>query len=371
MSSGTWSAMAVGLLLAASAACGGTAGDAGASADDERSMPVPMAAVATYSGGCVDLSCTGLYSDWSTKTVDSSNRAYAPAVELWADGAEKSRWIHLPAGTRIDTSDPDEWIFPVGTRIWKEFRLSGKRVETRMLSKGDAGWTFAVYRWSDDEGSAPLLLGGEQNVLGTSYEVPPVSECPECHGGRQDRVMGFELVGLGMPGATGLTLSALVEEGLLTDPPSNPRLVAPEDATGKAAAALAWLHANCGNACHNANPDAMASFTGLHMKLTASMLGAGAAETDTVKTAANVASSFRPLGESWVRIAPGDSAHSLIPRFDATRGPNADGFLQMPPLGTHVPDMAGVALVKAWIDAMEGGYAGAAPPTKLTTNPAP
>ena len=51
-------------------------------------------------------------------------------------------------------------------------------------------------------------------------------------------------------------------------------------------------------------------------------------------------------------IQPGNADLSLIPHFDATRGPSADGFLQMPPLGTHLPDAAGLALVRGWIDAL-------------------
>ena len=41
--------------------------------------------------------------------------------QLWADYATKQRWILLPPGTKIDATDPNEWVFPVGTKVWKEF----------------------------------------------------------------------------------------------------------------------------------------------------------------------------------------------------------------------------------------------------------
>jgi len=68
--------------------------------------------------------------------VDPALRAYKPALELWADGATKQRFISIPAGIKIDTSSFDEWVFPNGTKVWKEFRLDGKRVETRLYEKG-------------------------------------------------------------------------------------------------------------------------------------------------------------------------------------------------------------------------------------------
>ena len=46
-----------------------------------------------------ELACTGLYADFETGAVAKTARPYAPAVSLWSDGYEKSRWIELPDGT--------------------------------------------------------------------------------------------------------------------------------------------------------------------------------------------------------------------------------------------------------------------------------
>src|SRR5947209_7643500 len=80
----------------------------------------------------VHLRETGLYAPGSSERIATDALPFSPQYPLWSDGAEKRRWIRLPRGTQIDARDPDHWVFPVGTRIWKEFSL-GRRLETRML----------------------------------------------------------------------------------------------------------------------------------------------------------------------------------------------------------------------------------------------
>ena len=89
------------------------------------------------------LSGTGLYADLSTRTVSEDVISFTPRFPLWADGAEKDRWLELPEGGVVDASDMDSWRFPEGTRAWKAFAVDGVTVETRMLEKtgsGDADW---------------------------------------------------------------------------------------------------------------------------------------------------------------------------------------------------------------------------------------
>ncbi len=140
----------------------------------------------------LDLRCTGLYSDWATKTVAPGVRQYDPGLHLWSDGANKTRWIYLPPNTKIDTSNMDQWTFPVGTKVWKEFVVGGARIETRLLWKRPSGgWYFTTYAWSSDASTATELINGQR--LGTdpgSYEVPAQSACYDCHNGRLDAVLG-------------------------------------------------------------------------------------------------------------------------------------------------------------------------------------
>jgi hypothetical protein len=307
-----------------------------------------------------DLACTGLYSDWASKTVASGVLAYTPGLVFWSDGAEKTRWLYLPPGSKIDTSDMDNWVFPVGTKIWKQFALQGQLVETRLIAKDALGWHYLDYRWSADGTSAVRLDSGERNVNGTTYEIPATAQCADCHGGRTDVVLGIDLLGLGLPGAEGVTLASLAAKGAFTAAPAPSTVAIPEDATGSAAAALGWLHVNCGTSCHNDNGKAAA--TRLYMKLLAGELypadgGAAAVKAlDAYRTAVNVAANLQPNGVAYKRIAPGDAAHSLVPLLAASRNIDS-GFEQMPPIVSHIPDDAGVRLLNTWINALGDGGA--------------
>ena len=98
-----------------------------------------------------DLRETGLYADAETLQIDPKHLAFSPQYPLWTDGAAKRRWISLPPDSAIDASDPDAWIFPVGTRLWKEFSFNGRRVETRYMERRpDGQWLYAAYAWSAD-----------------------------------------------------------------------------------------------------------------------------------------------------------------------------------------------------------------------------
>ena len=87
------------------------------------------------------LAGTGLYRDGMVGTIEPGNRPFSPQYPLWSDGATKRRWIHLPDGSRIDVSDPNEWQFPIGTKVWKEFSFAGRKVETRFI------WRAAADAW--------------------------------------------------------------------------------------------------------------------------------------------------------------------------------------------------------------------------------
>src|SRR6185436_16445592 len=85
------------------------------------------------------LSETGLFRAEGVEALAAGVRAYRPQFALWSDGADKRRWVLLPVDSRIDTADPDDWSFPVGTKFWKEFTRDGVRVETRLLTRWGTG----------------------------------------------------------------------------------------------------------------------------------------------------------------------------------------------------------------------------------------
>ena len=295
------------------------------------------------------LVCTGLYADIATKTIAPGLAAYAPAVPLWSDGASKQRWISLPAGMKIDNSNPNEWVFPVGTKVWKEFSRDGQPGRDRACGRRFAPRTGSTRPTpgGDDESTAVRSAGGDIPWGdGGTYHIPTADECQQCHRGRNDRLLGFEQTLLGLAGATGLTLGQLAAEGRLTvQPPAMP-LVIGDDGTGLAAPALAWLHVNCGTTCHNQNSSATAWATGLFMRLDPTLLdGRSVKGFDTLQTTIGVAA-VSPAWRGKTRIVPHDPSHSLLFQLISHRGTGN----QMPPIASSVVDEADIPLVEAWIE---------------------
>lgn len=300
------------------------------------------------------LQCTGLYSSLVMKQVASNVREFKPAEKLWSNGADKRRWIYLPPGTTIDASNPREWVFPVGTKFWKEFSVGGRRIETRFLNKiGTGNWLRGAYRWSDDEASAARYDSATAEVFktpnGTDYHIPTPVQCDDCHNGRRDFVMGFESVLLGLDGAEGVTLEQLASEGLLSPAPATTHysLASAGDDPAKA---LAWLHVNCGVSCHNSNPKSKANSFNMHLRLDPDQLAAGGAPDatwDVISSTLNVAGKSK-TGAGGVRIVPHEPDASLIIQL-------ISGSPTMPYLDTvqvNTPDTADVAFVRSWIGGM-------------------
>jgi hypothetical protein len=344
------------LLLAALVACGH--GDPAEGAQDASAD-----GSAVDLGPCADagvppstLACTGLYVDIAAKTITPGVRSYAPAASFWADGADKSRWIELPDGGVIDDTDPNEWVFPVGTKVWKEFRRDGRRVETRLFQKARSNlWVDATYLWSADESGAVRSFGADIPLSdGATYHVPSPDECQRCHRGRNDHVLGFDAVLLGLPGASGTTLADLVAEARLAPPPASTSLTIGDDGTGRDGPALAWLHANCGVCCHNTNSNAEAFGAGMHLRLDPTTLDGRSALTLAPERTTVGVGAISPSWSGQPRIAPGHPDASLIVQLTSHRG---DGE-QMPPLATTAVDTSDVAALVAWIAAMPAEDAG-------------
>jgi len=302
-----------------------------------------------------DLKCTGLYADVERKIIADDMRYFAPAVPLWSDGSGKQRWVYLPEGTVIDASDPDEWVFPVGTKFFKEFRVNGRRVETRIFQKlREDRWARATYEWDERETRATRSFGSTRDdvtIAGKSYVVPTGRECDQCHGGREDRSLGFEAISLGLPGAQGLTLQQLVDEELLDPPPLRTTHEIGDDGTGHAAQVLGWMHINCGVSCHNDNRNADGYPSEMRLKLEGYLLDGRPSDDFPVRrNIVDADTKTSRWGEDKKRIAPGDPEDSLIYQLITSRaGPRE----QMPPIATQVLDSEHNAAVRDWILALE------------------
>lgn len=312
------------------------------------------------------LECSGLYASLADKTVASDVHPYKPAVQLWSDGAVKQRWIWLPPSSKIDISDWDEWSFPPGTKLWKEFKLGGKRIETRLFTKlPDKTWAHTSYRWTADESDAVRKDGGESvpglGPDGGAYEIPSAGQCDECHGGRKDHVLGFDAVSLGLPGADGETLAKLVSDGLLSQAPPATTLTLP--GSSAAQAAVGWININCG-ACHNGNPNAAASFRA-HYLVRASDLakpdggpGVSLQELDLWQQAYCVnAGAIEPdAGAPYKYIRGGSPDRSLMSILSGRRvapDEQPNGSVQMPPIVSRAVDQQGHQLLDEWISSLQ------------------
>jgi hypothetical protein len=323
---------------------GGGGGDAGGgtggSAGCENSLPTDEAAPET-------LSATGLYADIASKTLTATVQPFEPQYLLWSDGADKERWVYLPECGQIDSSDMNDWSFPVGTRFWKAFTVGGVLVETRLVERNGPGpndFIMAAYLWNDDETDATFVPDGLADARGTTHDIPSQDDCHRCHGshakggGRPSRALGFSALQLSHQGP-GVTLASLDSAGALTDAPAANGYVAPGDAV--ASAALGYLHANCGN-CHNDTADGVPQVD-LHFWLRVD--DAAVEDTDTWLTAVDVAPTIFNIPAVTARIEPGDPAASAVHYRMSERGNNA----QMPPLASETSDATGTATVDAWI----------------------
>jgi hypothetical protein len=295
------------------------------------------------------IDCEGLYTDTAAKKLADGVEPYQPAVPLWSDGADKHRFISLPKGTTIDASAPNDWVFPVGTKFFKEFAVAGHRVETRIFEKQSDRWVRTTYQWTGDETTAIRSDGGDITLAnGAAYHLPTAKECDQCHQGRKDRSLGFEQILMGTDGATGLTLSMLAQKKLIEPVPADLTPQIQDDGTGKAQAVIGWLHVNCGVSCHNDNPSAAGHATKLRLKLDATQL-ADASNYPAIKTTIGVAATtLRWNGQQ--RIVPGSPDTSLLYKLISSRGGGEND--QMPPIASKMVPQSDVNAVANWIRAL-------------------
>ena len=306
------------------------------------------------------LADTGLYADGSLTAIDPRNRPFVPQYALWSDGLAKQRWIYLPANTTIDGSDEHEWIFPVGTKFWKQFSLNDRKVETRLLWRATADrWITASYAWN--EAGTEALLAPEQGLPDVvevapsrRFSIPSRTDCTACHGTKPTAPLGFNALQLSpdrdpnaihaeplRPGL--LTLAELVSEGRLThsradlvSKPPHIRTVNPSTR-----AVLGYLAVNCGM-CHNGKGEIAA-------------LGPTLKQRDLVTDGDAVARTLIDQQTRWQMPGLPDGQTVLVksgaPDLSAllvrmrSRSPSS----QMPPLGTVVRDHQAIDMLTRWI----------------------
>jgi len=335
-----------------------------------------VASPATADTAPQHLADTGLYMDFAARTLAPGVHPFSPQYPLWSDGASKRRWFSLPPGSRIDATNPDAWVFPVGTRFWKEFAF-GRPVETRLIERrADGEWLFATYRWKEDGSDAVLVPEkGARRVAesrpGVPYDLPGVVECRACHESGLAPILGFSTLQLSSdrdpnalhaipPDPGSLDLDDLLRRGwirglpkALTVHPPRVRAATPTERT-----VLGYLHANCSN-CHNSQS--------LIANLGLSFVVRADGTPEALATVVGKPSHYHPTGTTiHMLIVPGDPNASLVMARISSRGNSR----QMPPMDSHLADADGIALVSRWIRELAAPPASESSPTNVTS-PAP
>ena len=275
---------------------------------------------------------TGLYEDIPAETLASGVLPYNVTWPLWSDSAEKDRFLWLPEGSVIDTSDPDYWSVPIGTKAWKTFTRDGIRVETRyIVRESEESWTRVAYIWREDGSDADAAPYGEANARGTDHDVPDQLDCRTCH--RTEGLIGVNAVQLGVD-----DYDTWQEAGLLSDDIAASRTVPGDDIES---GALGYLHGNC-SFCHR---DGSIIADAVAFRLRVLVGTESPADSLAYLTAINAPTVHQDT--TSVAIAPGNpSASQIYERMSDRTGD------EMPPLGTEVVDTAAITVIGDWISSL-------------------
>jgi cytochrome c553 len=200
---------------------------------------------------------------------------YNVNTRLWSDGLGGNRWMALPDGETITIdSDGNNWVFPIGSVLVKEFRFGEKRVETRLLMRhGDGAWAGYSYEWNEEQTNAILLDGAKSKSVNSQvWDFPSRTQCMRCHTKAADFVLGPETVGLNglftysESGETANQIATLDHIGLFTSPllPGGPDAMDTvvnysDPSQTSEARARSYLHANCSH-CHQPDATGLADF---------------------------------------------------------------------------------------------------------------
>ncbi|WP_324074829.1 MAG: SO2930 family diheme c-type cytochrome [Erythrobacter sp.] len=309
--------------------------------------PVNDAAI-MGSGFPKSLSEYAFFQDGRRQDPGARVHPYALNTPLWSDGAEKLRFIYLPAGTQLAADGEGLLRFPVGAAIIKTFAFGEgaerRLIETRVLLHRAEGWVALPYRWNIEQTDATLALAGGRVDLTTpageaiSYAIPNKNQCKTCHSkdgavipiGPKARNLSADW--LGDMSAKGVLAGDIAGGNRLPDWRTH--------ATGPAAPlARAYLDVNCAH-CHQ--PGGGASNSGLDLRWEQQ-------DAHAIGIAKRPVAAGRGAGGHDFSVVPGaPDASILLYRMDS-----AEPGIAMPELGKSSVDKDGVAVVRRWIAEMK------------------
>jgi uncharacterized repeat protein (TIGR03806 family) len=283
------------------------------------------------------------------------------AVSLYADGADKLRFMMLPAGGTITFDPTGQWQFPDGTTFIKTFFYDNDAanpsagrtlIETRLEMKIAGTWTLATYLWNDAQTDATRLVAGKTLTpagVGHDYRVPSMSECHICHLSNNVTVpLGPRTWQLNIPVVPGTIgenqiddwsrrgyFSSSVPAAATLQKLSDPFGTDPLDTRARS-----YLQANCAH-CHSEGGTADA--TGLRLTFdTTDLISLGYCRSPV--------SAGPGSGALLYDIVPGNPKQSIVTYRMSSTAPDA----KMPQLPTTTWDVQGTLLIADWITSLTG-----------------
>jgi putative heme-binding domain-containing protein len=298
------------------------------------------------------LSDTGLFANTQSLEPSPGVVPFEVIHPAWFDGTSSEYWLGVPGNGVLDERPGESlWNLPADSVLVKTVYQAGdaaqdapaRRLETQLLHFLGDEWRAYVYAWDDDQQDARLVPsegatrtleiadrpGGRDRRL--LWRHAARAECLRCH----NRAAGVTL-GLRREQLDPSQLDRFFRAGLFDrrPEPSGWQLARRDDAERPLEQrARSYLHANCGH-CHR-DGGGSAAILKLHY--------------DVPLSRANLLGNRPSLGTFGIPeaelIAPGDAARSVVVFRMATLGGG-----RMPHIGSRVVDLAGLNLVREWIN---------------------
>lgn len=295
------------------------------------------------------LSEFGFFADGAAQVPVEGVTPYRLNTPLYSDGADKLRFVYVPAGQQATAQGEGLLDLPVGSALIKTFAFGEgadrRLIETRVLLHRADGWLALPYRWNEEQTEARLAIAGGRTEVTTpagetiSYRIPNKNQCKECHG------LNGAVIPIG-PKSRNLSsewIDRFVTRGKLDQAPELAvRLPVWEDRAeaSSEAAARAYLDVNCAH-CHR--PGATASNSGLDLRWEQ-------ADPQAIGIMKRPVAAGRGAGGHLFDIVPGKPDESIT----LYRMKSDEPGVAMPELGKSTVDGEGVAVVEKWVREMEG-----------------
>lgn len=329
--------------------------------------------LAALSYDCPLLSDYNLFKNPNQTTLapNSNGFNFKPSSELFTDYAEKSRFIFVPNGQKMNLNESTSFDYPVGSVLAKTFSVRVqaadgqtflKPIETRLLIKRATGWTPLNYAWDAKGETAALKYGGEVISMTTiptegaapikiDYLIPNLRQCSSCHSvNDQILPLGFKpkFLNWNFQGSTSEhpenQLSQLQNKNLLAGLPADLTQVQAipswwDVTQTKENRVKAYLDINCSH-CHN--PQGNARNTGLFLTFNTP------ANSRTYGVCKTPAAAGIGSGGHKFAIQPSSAQDSVL----VYRLQQSHLAVKMPQLGRSVVHKEAVGLISSWINEM-------------------